>query len=79
MTLEEIEEVYVPNIVRYNNLLHILQIYYRKRDKFTSLQPIFRTVQSPVLVTLLQRILEIDGAEFWKSKRCLSQEHIYLK
>ena len=79
MTLEKMEEVFVPNIPKYNNLLHMLHNYYKMRDTFTSLQPIFQIVQSHVSVTFLQRVFGTARAEFWETERGLSQEHIYLQ
>ncbi len=73
MNIVKWEEVCVPKMPKYNKLLQILHIYYKLRDTYTSLQPIFRIVQSLVLTTFLQRLLGIDGAKFWEMERGLSQ------
>lgn len=73
------EYVCVPKMPKYNNLLQMLQTYYELRDTCTSLQPIFQTMQSPVSVTFLQRLLGTTGVEFWETKSGLSQEYIYIK
>ena len=64
MNFKKLEEVCVPKRPIYKTPSQFLPKYYRMRDTCTSSQPIFQTLQSPILDIFVQSILLIDGAEF---------------